>query len=199
MSTTIPVTYIGRESPFVDRIYHSGMTFMPEQTRELPDTIAVRFLRHEDVFKRGKSAEELAAEAEAAEAAAAQAAKDAAEKAQADLVAAELAKSEALRAAQEAEAARQAADAAAQAEAKAKETATDDTAAKLAEADAEAKKRQEAENARFDLMQQVDRMDKDSLRDMAKVNWGQTIHPNTGEAKVRDMVRGFIDQYGMPA
>lgn len=142
----IDVTYTGSETPFVDRIYHTGLSFEPGQTRALPAAIAHRFLRHIDVFQEGEQAKEP----KAAKAS------------------------------------------------KAVEKPVDNTAAQLAEGQKANDKRMEQENARFELLQQVERMDRDSLRAMAKVNWGQTIHPKTGVEKVRDMVRGFIDQYGTP-
>lgn len=48
----VAVTYTGREAPFVDRIYGTGLTFMPAQTRSLPSGIAAKFLLHKDVFAR---------------------------------------------------------------------------------------------------------------------------------------------------
>ncbi len=41
-------------------------------------------------------------------------------------------------------------------------------------------------------------MDKQALLAFAADKFGQKLHPNTGEAKLRDMVKGFVDQYGMP-
>lgn len=49
----VAVTYTGTDNPFKDRIYRSGLTFTPGQTRLVPATLAQRFLRHLDVFKEG--------------------------------------------------------------------------------------------------------------------------------------------------
>lgn len=57
----VAVTYTGTDSPFKDRIYRSGLTFAPGQTRLVPATLAQRFLRHSDVFKEGAAGEAKAA------------------------------------------------------------------------------------------------------------------------------------------
>ena len=46
----VAVRYIGREEPFVDRIYSSELTFDPNQTRLVPAELATKFLRHVDCF-----------------------------------------------------------------------------------------------------------------------------------------------------
>lgn len=53
----VAVTYTGTDDPFRDRIYRSGLTFAPGQTRLVPATLAQRFLRHSDVFKEGAAGE----------------------------------------------------------------------------------------------------------------------------------------------
>ena len=55
-SQDVAVTYTGTDDPFKDRIYRSGLTFTPGQTRLVPVTLAQRFLRHSDVFKEGEAA-----------------------------------------------------------------------------------------------------------------------------------------------
>ena len=57
----VAVTYTGTDDPFKDRIYRSGLTFAPGQTRLVPATLAQRFLRHSDVFKEGAAGEAKAA------------------------------------------------------------------------------------------------------------------------------------------
>ena len=57
----VAVTYTGTDDPFKDRIYRSGLTFAPGQTRMVPATLAQRFLRHSDVFKEGSAGEAKAA------------------------------------------------------------------------------------------------------------------------------------------
>lgn len=152
MTTTIAVTYTGSDDPFVDRIYHSGLTFANGQTRQLPVALAHRFLRHSDVFK--EASEEVEKPKESA-------------KKKGESNAGVLKKD-------------------------------DDTQSQLDAAASADKKREEQENARFDLLQQVERMDKTGLRDLAKVNWGQNIHHSTSLENMRDIVRGFIDQFGTP-
>ena len=58
----VAVTYTGTDDPFKDRIYRSGLTFAPGQTRLVPATLAQRFLRHSDVFKEGAAGEVKKAE-----------------------------------------------------------------------------------------------------------------------------------------
>lgn len=48
------VTYIGRENPFIERNYGSGLSFEPGQSRTVPDELAAKLLRHGDVFSTGK-------------------------------------------------------------------------------------------------------------------------------------------------
>ncbi len=139
----IAVTYTGRDDPFIDRLYRSGLTFTTDQTRTVPPALAARFLQHTDVFKR------------AGEAAAAEVVTQTT-------------------------------------------STTDDTQQQLDEAQKKQDEQQQLDDARFALLDQLDGMDKSSLIDWAAVKYQQKIHPNTGEAKVREQVKGFIDQYGMP-
>lgn len=44
------ICYIGKKS-FTDRLYKSGLNFEPNQTREVPDELARRFLKHKDLFE----------------------------------------------------------------------------------------------------------------------------------------------------
>lgn len=50
------VTYTGNETPFVDRLYGSRLSFEPGQTRAVPHELAERLLRHADVFKAADQA-----------------------------------------------------------------------------------------------------------------------------------------------
>ena len=69
-STDVAVTYTGNDDPYKDRIYRSGLTFAPGQTRMLPAPLAARFLRHADVFKRaGDDEAEAAVQAQPTESA----------------------------------------------------------------------------------------------------------------------------------
>lgn len=136
MKNCTVITYVGGESPFVDRLYHSGLTFEPGQPRAVPSVVAERFLRHSDVFKEG-----VVGEAKPDD---------------------------------------------------------DSTQSQLKRGAAAVIKHQEAENQRFDLLQQVERMDKQALREFAKIHYKQDLHPNTKLEKLRDLVRQFVDQFGAP-
>lgn len=61
-SKDVAVTYTGTDKPFKDRIYRSGLTFTPGQTRLVPATLAQRFLRHSDVFAGGAADDARSAE-----------------------------------------------------------------------------------------------------------------------------------------
>lgn len=50
--STVGVRYIGRRDPFVDRLYKSGLSFVPGQARFVPPILAKKLLRHSDVFER---------------------------------------------------------------------------------------------------------------------------------------------------
>lgn len=52
MTSTINVAvqYIGRRPSFRDHLFGTGLTFVPGQTRELPNEVARLFLRHADQF-----------------------------------------------------------------------------------------------------------------------------------------------------
>lgn len=145
----VAVTYTGSDDPFKDRIYRSGLTFTPGQTRLVPATLAERFLRHADVFKQGK--------------------------------------------AEQPKVPKKAAD-----QDKADATDQDDTAQVLEQNQKDQDEQRQQEDTRFALMDQLDAMDKKALIDWASTNYKQTIHHKTAEPNVRDMVKGFVDQYGMP-
>ena len=207
-SQDVAVTYTGTDDPFKDRIYRSGLTFAPGQTRLVPFTLAQRFLRHADVFKLGKTAEQLAAEAALAEVAAAQAAADLARqqqeaKTEADRIAAEQAEAEAKQKADEAtaaaEAARQAAEAAAKEKPEGATETKDDTAAVLAQQQKEMDEARQREDARYALIDSIESMDRAAVISWADLNYKQKIPGNVSVAKARDIAKGFIDQYGMPA
>lgn len=72
----------------------------------------------------------------------------------------------------------------------------DDTAQVLDQAKKDDDARRELDEARFSLLDQLDSMDKAGLIDWAQQHYKQKIPHNLGEAKVRDMAKGFIDQYG---
>ena len=47
----VPVRFIGK-SAWADRLYGSNLSFLPQQVRSVPGTLAMRLLRHADVFER---------------------------------------------------------------------------------------------------------------------------------------------------
>ena len=47
----VPVEYIGRKEPWVDKLYGSKLPFNKGQVRVVPSDLAIRFLRHPDLFK----------------------------------------------------------------------------------------------------------------------------------------------------
>ena len=46
-----PVQYIGRKPTYTDLLYGTGLTFVPNQVRPLPERLAAKFLRHSDLFR----------------------------------------------------------------------------------------------------------------------------------------------------
>jgi hypothetical protein len=47
----ITVQYIGKREIYVDKLYRSGLTFVPEQTRHVSGELARKLLRHIDLFR----------------------------------------------------------------------------------------------------------------------------------------------------
>ncbi|AVS68137.1 hypothetical protein C8245_22940 [Paracidovorax avenae] len=66
LSLGVAVEFIGRK-PWTDRIYGTGLSFVPGQSRTLPGEIARRFLRHGDLFTEPAAPEQVGAEATGAE------------------------------------------------------------------------------------------------------------------------------------
>lgn len=147
VAQTQAVTYTGNDTPFIDRIYRSRLTFNPGQTRAVPIALAARFLRHSDIFRAADA--EGGATAPAAEQAPA--------------------------------------------------PPPDDTAAQLEAAQKAEDDRRLQEEARFNVLQQIEKMDKQALRDWAQQSYRQDLPGNLGLDKMRERVRGFVDQYGLPA
>lgn len=145
-SQDVAVTYTGTDDPFKDRIYRSGLTFTPGQTRLVPVTLAQRFLRHSDVFKEGAAGEAKAAK-------------------------------------------------------KDEQTLTeqDDTKQVLQQQQQEQDDQRQQEDARFALLDSIDRMDRKAVIDWAEQHYKQKIPGNVSVAAAREQAKGFIDQYGMPA
>ena len=89
---------------------------------------------------------------------------------------------------------------AAEATAKSKKAAApkDDTAETLEAAQKAEEERRQKEGQRFELHQQIDKMDKQALRDWTKTKFQQELPGNLGIEKMRDRVKGFVDQFGAP-
>lgn len=145
-SPEVAVTYTGTEDTFKDRIYRSGLTFTPGQTRLVPAPLAQRFLRHEDVFKEGAAGDVKAAQ-------------------------------------------------------KAEQTQTyqDDTKKVLEQQEQQRDDQRQQEDARFALIDSIESMDRKAVIDWADQHYKQKIPGNVSAATARDMAKGFIEQYGMPA
>lgn len=147
VAQTQAVTYIGNDTPFIDRIYRSRLTFDPGQTRAVPIALAARFMRHSDIFRAADAEGETTVPAD--------------EQAPAQQ--------------------------------------PDDTAAQLEAAQKAEDDRRLQEEARFNVLQQIEKMDKQALRDWAQQSYRQDLPGNLGLDKMRDRVRGFVDQFGVPA
>lgn len=89
--------------------------------------------------------------------------------------------------------------AAGEAKAKKPAKAKDDTQEQLEAAEKAEGERREQENTRFEVHQQIDKMDKAAMRDFAKTNFKVEFPGALGEARMRDQVKGLVDQYGMPS
>ena len=89
--------------------------------------------------------------------------------------------------------------AAGEAKAKKPAKAKDDTQEQLEAAEKAESERREQENTRFEVHQQIDKMDKAAMRDFAKTNFKVDFPGALGEAKMREQVKGLVDQYGMPS
>lgn len=89
--------------------------------------------------------------------------------------------------------------AAGEAKAKKPAKAKDDTQEQLEAAEKAEGERREQENTRFEVHQQIDKMDKAAMRDFAKTNFKVELPGALGEARMRDQVKGLVDQYGMPS
>ena len=87
---------------------------------------------------------------------------------------------------------------AANAKAKKPAEAKDDTQEQLEAAEKAESERREQENTRFEVHQQIDKMDKAAMRDFAKANFNVDFPGALGNDKMRDQVKGLVDQYGMP-
>ena len=81
----------------------------------------------------------------------------------------------------------------------AKKAEQDDTKLVLEQQQQEHDEQRQQEDARFALIDSIESMDRKSVIEWAHQHYKQKIHHNTSVEKAREMAKGFIDQYGMPA
>lgn len=134
----VAVTYTGREDPFIERNYGSGLAFEQGQTRVVPDELAAKLLRHGDVFSAGDASNVKQAK-----------------------------------------------------------TPVDDTEQSLEQANRAKKDREDLENQRQDVVDRVNQMDKDALKEFAQTKYGQPIPKTMSVENMRAKVVGLIDQFGL--
>ena len=75
--------------------------------------------------------------------------------------------------------------------------AVDDTGAQLAEAAKTQAELDAAHNERQNVVDQVNLMDKDALKEYAHTKYGQPLPKTMSEASMRAKVVGLIDQFGL--
>lgn len=184
----VQVRYVGTDEPYTDRLYASKLTFYPQQVRRLPGELAVRFLRHEDVFKRVP--DEVTAPPPAADAA--------------DVVfkGAELADTKLLAAVVGIDGVPNSsvvvsAQAAAALLGHAK--AVDDTAKVLEQAAKEKGVEDTEVNRMEDVISLVNTMEKDALQEYAQLHYGQKVPKNLTVDNMRIRVADLVRAYGKPA
>jgi hypothetical protein len=56
----IAVRYIGKRDEYIDGAYGSGVRFVKGEAQLLPDDLALKLLRHRDVYERVEDAEKVA-------------------------------------------------------------------------------------------------------------------------------------------
>jgi len=77
--------------------------------------------------------------------------------------------------------------------------ANDDTERRVAKARQILEKRRDRDNERFDLLAQVERMEKDALEGFALERFNLRLDKRKAVQRLRDDVRQYIDQYGVVA
>lgn len=138
-TASVAVKYTGRETPFIERNYGSGLHFEPGQSRIVPDTLAAQLLRHADVFTPAKRAD-VPPEGK---------------------------------------------------------QAGDDTQHALAQADKAKAEQAALDNNRQDVVDQINLMDKDALKEFARIKYGQPLNKTHSVENLRAKVVGYVDQYGL--
>lgn len=74
---------------------------------------------------------------------------------------------------------------------------TDDTEEALKQAEAAKKERDSLDNLRQDMVDQVNIMDKDALKEFAQNKYGQPLPKTLSVENMRAKVVGLIDQFGL--
>lgn len=145
--STTSITHIGREDPFIDRNYGSGLSFALGQTRTVPDDLAAKLLRHVDIFKKAEAHAPVLVPVPLPEP----------EKPVIEL---------------------------------------DDTQAQL-QAAAEKQAIEDAKlNERQNMVDQINAMDKNALKDYAQTKYRLVLPKNTSVEALRSQVVGMIDRFG---
>ena len=161
------IQYIGRKPSFKDVLYGTGLTFVSDQVRELPDTLAAKFLRHNDLFQEPKKQQDEQAQKESAQPTQ-PVDPDAANAQQGNVVDTS----------------------------KEQSTQVDDTAAVLEAAQKQQDEQAQKELERAGLMDQIRVMTKPELVTLAKDRWNQELDKRLGLESVRERVIQFVDQFG---
>ena len=164
------IEYIGRKPNFKDVLYGTSLTFVPGQVRELPSTLASKFLRHNDLFDR----ERVIAATQEQQDDQVQVSQQAAASKVADAKPGELGEA-----------------------GKAQATQVDDTAAVLEAVQKQQDDQVQKEQERAGLLDQIRVMTKPELTTLAKDRWNQVLGKTLSVESARDRVIGFVDQYGV--
>jgi len=172
----VAVKYIGRKEPWIDRLYGSKLPFHKEQVRVVPSSLALRLLRHEDLFttetadttgdeqkqseNSGDNAGDLLTQGEKTE--------DNSEGKTED-----------------------------NSEDKGDNNSEDNTDELLDNAKAEQEAKEQQERERQDVIDRVQGMDKDALDNFAYSNYEQRINKRKSVENLREDVIGMIDRFGV--
>lgn len=170
----VPVEYIGRKEPWVDKLYGSKLPFNKGQVRIVPSELAIRFLRHPDLFKL--------AEADTT----------GDEQKQGD--------SQSQGGQNEGQESGQQGDETGKGDNEGDEGAgePDDTEQRLTEAQAAEEAQRLEDQQRQDLVDQVNAMtDKEQLEQFAQTNYQQRINKRKSIENLREDVVGMVNQFGV--
>ncbi|SEF28505.1 hypothetical protein ABL840_26735 [Variovorax sp. NFACC27] len=195
----VPVKYIGREDPFYDRLYGSNLSFVPGQTRTIPDLdLVAKFLRHSDCFER----DVVAPVAPVSAPAPAPAPAPVPPSGETGTLGGESTGAEGGSSGEGGSTSDGQSPVAptgdSKPEGESAEEPADDTEDRLAEANKTEADRQRADQNRLDLVQTLDSMDKDALQDWGMEKFSQKVPKNLSVENMRARIVEMIDQYGVP-